>query len=151
VEDSRIEANAHGCAIELVTQGPVTIEADPELLRRAIENVLRNAIRYSPGGTAVEVSLETNGMARIQVRDFGPGVPDEALPLLFEPFYRVDSDRNRSSGGVGLGLSIARRAIQLHHGTIWALNANPGLRMEIELPVTGGREETKREKAGRTA
>ena len=151
VEDSRIEANAHGSTIELATQRPVTIEADPELLRRAIENVLRNAIRYSPSGTAVEVSLETNGTARIRVRDFGTGVPEETLPLLFEPFYRVDSDRNRSSGGVGLGLSIARRAIQLHHGTIRASNANPGLRVEIELPVAGEPSDSQREAAGKTA
>ena len=72
--------------------------------------------------------------AKIEVRDHGPGVPAEALGLLFEPFYRVESDRNRASGGVGLGLSIARRAIQLHHGSIRARNENPGLCVEIELP-----------------
>ena len=63
-------------------------------------------------------------------------MPDDTLGLLFEPFYRVEADRNRGSGGVGLGLSIARRAIQLHHGSIEATNANPGLRVQIELPGT---------------
>ena len=79
--------------------------------------------------------LESNGSARISVRDYGPGVPDEYLPRIFDPFYRVDSDRNRGSGGVGLGLAIARRAIVLHKGVIRARNASPGLLVEIELPA----------------
>lgn len=136
VDDSRIEAGAHGCALKLQSAGAAAIDGDPELLRRAVENVVRNAIRYAPAGSEIEVSLASaNGAARISVRDYGPGVPEQTLPLLFEPFYRVDSDRNRGSGGVGLGLSIARRAIQLHRGTIHAVNAQPGLRVEIELPL----------------
>jgi two-component system sensor histidine kinase CpxA len=71
----------------------------------------------------------------VEVRDQGPGVPEEALPRLFDAFYRVDSDRNRSSGGIGLGLSIARRAIELHKGTIRARNVHPGLEVELEIPV----------------
>jgi signal transduction histidine kinase len=135
VNDSRIEAEARHCRIALVTSGPVVVDGDAELLRRALENVVRNAIRYSPENAAVDVLLQRRGQAaHISVRDYGPGVPEESLALLFEPFYRVDSDRNRASGGVGLGLSIARRAIQLHHGTIRASNASPGLRVEIELP-----------------
>ena len=70
----------------------------------------------------------------MNVRDHGPGVPDEALPHLFDAFYRVETDRARSSGGIGLGLSIARRAIELHKGTIRARNAHPGLEVELELP-----------------
>ncbi len=135
VEDSRIEADARGCSLELNIRERATMNADPELVRRAVENVVRNAIRYSPPGTSVDVSLDVSGSAaRIQVRDHGPGVPAETLGLLFEPFYRVESDRDRASGGVGLGLSIARRAIQLHHGSIRATNENPGLCIEIELP-----------------
>jgi two-component system sensor histidine kinase CpxA len=73
--------------------------------------------------------------AQISVRDFGPGVPDAALSHLGSPFYRVDPSRDPSSGGVGLGLAIARRAIQLHHGT-WAVeNANPGLRVVMTIPA----------------
>jgi signal transduction histidine kinase len=136
VDDSTIEAQAHGCKLEYERRQPVTVEGDPELLRRAVENVIRNAIRYAPRETAVEVSLaRNNGTAVLDVRDRGPGVPDEALPRIFDAFYRVDSDRARSSGGVGLGLSIARRAIELHKGAIRARNARPGLEVEMELPA----------------
>jgi len=69
------------------------------------------------------------------VRDQGSGVPEEALPRLFDAFYRVEGDRDRASGGIGLGLSIARRAIELHRGSIRARNAQPGLEVEMELPV----------------
>jgi len=120
----------------LQASGPVTISGDPELLRRAAENVIRNAIRYAPPQTAVEVRLERVVSAvRVQVRDYGPGVPEEALDHIFDAFYRVEGDRNRGSGGVGLGLSIARRAVALHKGTLRARNANPGLLLEMELPV----------------
>jgi two-component system, OmpR family, sensor histidine kinase CpxA len=74
----------------------------------------------------------------VDVRDRGPGVPEEALPRLFDAFYRVETDRNRGSGGIGLGLSIARRAIELHKGHIRARNAGPGLEVELELPVKNG-------------
>jgi signal transduction histidine kinase len=123
VDDSLIEAAAHGCELKFEKREPVKVEGDPELLRRAIENVIRNAIRYSPRETAVEV------------RDHGPGVPEEALPRLFDAFYRVETDRNRNSGGIGLGLSLARRAIELHKGAIRAKNAQPGLEVEMELPA----------------
>src|SRR5207237_3752469 len=117
----------------------VKVEGDPELLRRAVENVIRNAIRYSPRETAVEVSLaRNNGKAVVDVRDRGPGVPEEALPRLFDAFYRVETDRNRNSGGIGLGLSIARRAIELHKGKIRARNVDPGLEVELELPCVSG-------------
>jgi two-component system sensor histidine kinase CpxA len=72
----------------------------------------------------------------VAVRDYGPGVPEEALPRLFDAFYRVGPHRDRNSGGIGLGLSIARRAIELHHGVIRARNAQPGLQVEMELPLT---------------
>ncbi len=137
VEESALEAAAHGCTVQYQSREPITVSGDPELLRRAVENVIRNAIRYSPRDTAVEVTLaRTNGHAVVAVRDHGPGVPEEALPRLFDPFYRVESDRNRTSGGIGLGLSIARRAIELHKGAIRARNAAPGLEVALELPVT---------------
>jgi signal transduction histidine kinase len=136
VDDSAIEAAAHGCTLEYAPHEPVTVAGDPELLRRAVENVIRNAIRYSPRETAVEVTLARHdGRVVVGVRDRGPGVPEAALPRLFDPFYRVESDRNRSSGGIGLGLSIARRAIELYTGTIRARNAHPGLEVELDLPV----------------
>jgi two-component system sensor histidine kinase CpxA len=137
VDDAAIEAAAHGCSLEYQHGDPVTIAGDPELLRRAVENVLRNAIRYAPRDTTVEVGLSRrDGGAVVEIRDRGPGVPEDALPRIFDPFYRVESDRNRLSGGIGLGLSIARRAVELHRGAIHASNANPGLRIDLEFPVT---------------
>ena len=137
VEDSRIEAEAHGCELAYDQHQPATVDGDPELLRRAVENVIRNAIRYAPPQTAVEVSLaRRNGSVVVDVRDRGPGVPEEALPRLFDAFYRVEPDRARSSGGAGLGLSIARRAIELHKGAVRARNAQPGLEVEMELPAS---------------
>ena len=136
VNDSSLEASAHGCAVAYAAREAVTVAGDPELLRRAVENVLRNAIRHSPRDTAVEVKVaRNNGRVVVDIRDHGPGVPEEALPRLFDAFYRVETDRNRSSGGIGLGLSIARRAIELHKGAIRARNAQPGLEVELELPV----------------
>jgi two-component system, OmpR family, sensor histidine kinase CpxA len=95
------------------------VEADPDLLRSAVENVVRNATRYTAEGTTVEVRLERQpagnreaGEIVVRVRDSGPGVPDEALQKIFEPFYRLDDARNRQTGGAGLGLSIADRAIR---------------------------------------
>lgn len=139
VDDSAIEAAAHGCRLIYDQHEPLTVEGDPELLRRAVENVIRNAIRYAPRESPVDVSLtRRNGTAVVDVRDRGPGVPETALPKLFDPFYRVESDRGRSSGGIGLGLSIARRAIELHKGSIRARNAQPGLEVELQLPVLNG-------------
>jgi signal transduction histidine kinase len=113
------------------------VQGQPELLLRAIENVVRNAIRHAPLDTAVEIDLELNDdVATIRVRDFGPGVPDDLLAAIFEPFVRVEGDRSRASGGVGLGLAIARRAVDLHQGKIKAQNAHPGLTVKIELPAT---------------
>ena len=112
------------------------VGGDQEVLGRSVGVVIGNAIRYSPRDTAVEVTLARgNGRAVVAVRDHGPGVPEDALPRLFDPFYRVESDRNRTSGGIGLGLSIARRAIELYKGTIRARNAHPGLEVELDLPV----------------
>jgi two-component system sensor histidine kinase CpxA len=120
------------------------MEGNPELLRRAIENIVRNAIRYSPDGSRVQVTLKRAGaLYRVAVRDFGSGVPAEALTQIFDPFYRVEEDRGRTSGGVGLGLAIAKRAVELHHGLIRASNQRPGLLVEIELPAPAEVQEEK--------
>jgi two-component system sensor histidine kinase CpxA len=138
VDDTSIEARAKGCELVLRGQADVVLDGDAELLRRAIENVVRNAIRYAPQGSPVEIDLDENGgSAVVRVRDFGPGVPSDAVERIFDPFYRVDSDRNRASGGTGLGLAIARRAVQLHGGVIRATNAHPGLLVTIGLPFGG--------------
>jgi len=132
---SSLEAEARGSEVRLVGTQPATVQGDAELLRRAIENVIRNAIRHAPEGTAVEAGMEVaGGRVTVRIRDYGPGVPEEALPRIFDAFYRVETDRDRASGGAGLGLSIARRAVELHQGTIRARNAEPGLLVEIDLP-----------------
>jgi signal transduction histidine kinase len=143
IEDCRLEAEVRGCRILLTGSSPVLVRGDPELLRRAVENVLRNAIRYAPEQSAVTVSQQPAGDGvEIAVRDYGPGVPDEALPKLFDPFFRVDDSRDAATGGVGLGLAIASRAVRLHHGQMKAANAHPGLRVAILLPARadGGAE-----------
>ena len=138
VEDCRVEAEARGCQISLAPQPEIAMHADREVLRRAVENVLRNGIRYTPGGTAVDVELQViPGTARISVRDYGPGVPEDVLSKIFQPFFRVDDSRHTATGGVGLGLAIASRSIGLHHGKLWAENVHPGLRVWIELPLAG--------------
>jgi two-component system sensor histidine kinase CpxA len=135
VEDCGVEAQARSCELRFVPPPSITVDGDPELLRRAIENIVRNAIRYSPPEREVEISLRDRGAtAQVVVRDYGPGVPNDALGRIFDPFYRVDPDRSRLGGGVGLGLSIARRAVELHDGALRASNADPGLLVEIEIP-----------------
>jgi signal transduction histidine kinase len=135
MDDARIEAEKKHVILN-GSLSNVTMTGNPELLRRAIENLIRNAIRYSPEGTEVDVSLSKVGSVyRVSVRDHGAGVPEESLPSIFDPFYRVEKDRGRTSGGVGLGLAIAKRAVELHHGTMRASNVKPGLRVEIDLPA----------------
>lgn len=136
VEICSVEAGARNTRLELREPRSVTIRGDEELLRRAIENVIRNAIRYEPEGSAIEISLDKEDSSLvIRIRDHGPGAPEASLPHLFEPFYRVEGDRSRQSGGTGLGLAIARRAVELHQGSITAGNAQPGLLVEIRLPA----------------
>ena len=136
VYDSLLEAKAKDCTLLLRAPVPATLSGDEELIRRALENVIRNAIRYAPHNTSVDVDLTRSAAAAlVTVRDYGPGVPPEALTRIFDPFYRVDSDRNRASGGLGLGLAIARRSVELHKGKLSAQNANPGLLVTIQLPL----------------
>jgi signal transduction histidine kinase len=137
VYDSLLEAKAKDCALLLKAPAAVVVTGDEELIRRALENVLRNAIRYAPRGTSVDIDLARfPDAAVVSVRDYGPGVPDESLSRIFDPFYRVDSDRNRASGGLGLGLAIARRSVQLHKGKLAAQNAHPGLLVTMEFPMS---------------
>jgi len=117
---------------------PLLVAGDEDLLRRAIENVVRNAMFYTSPGTKVEVALASpdGRSAALQIRDHGPGVPEDALAHLFEPFYRVDQARARKTGGAGIGLSICERAVRLHGGRVTARNARPrGLIVDISLPL----------------
>jgi two-component system sensor histidine kinase CpxA len=136
IGDTSVESDARSVALHLDASEGLEFRGDRELLRRAVENVLRNAIRFAPEKTAVDIALRRhNDNAVIAVRDYGPGVPEESLANLFKPFFRVEADRNRDSGGVGLGLSIAQRAVAIHQGQIRASNTHPGLLVEIELPA----------------
>jgi signal transduction histidine kinase len=140
VDDCRIEAQLfRRCSIRVRGELSGEVVGDGELLRRAFENVLRNAIRYSPEGANIDVAVDDHStMANLMVRDYGPGVPAELLNQIFEPFFRVEEARAEDTGGVGLGLSIAKRAVRLHRGTIVAENASPGLRVQISLPKVAG-------------
>lgn len=135
--DVEIEAQSRGCSIQLDRIPECWIEGNPELLRSAFENVVRNAIRYTESGTAVRISAQCeHATARIFVQDHGPGVPESDLDKVFKPFYRVDTSRERRTGGVGLGLAIAERAIKLHNGKITARNMKEGgFQVEILLPL----------------
>jgi signal transduction histidine kinase len=129
------EVEPRVCNIRVDAQFSGQVFCDRELLRRAVENLLRNAIRYSPEHAPIDVLLAQNiRNVTITVRDYGLGVPDRSLVQIFEPFFRVDEAREMDSGGVGLGLSIVKRVVDLHHGTVAAHNAYPGLRVEIALP-----------------
>lgn len=139
IADAEFEAESRDRHVRLLECTPCTIEGTRLNLRRAIENVVRNAVRYTANGTDVEVRLRANSQAIVTVRDHGPGVPEEALDDIFRPFFRVQDARDRESGGVGIGLAIAQRAVERHGGRIAARNAeNGGLEVKIEIPVHSG-------------
>lgn len=122
--------------VDLQIERGVTVVGDAELLRRAVENVVANAMQHGHEARVQIQLAAADGTARVVVRDFGPGVPDEVLSEIFKPFYRVDDARSQTQGGgIGLGLAIAQRAVTLHGGRIWAENAHPGLRVTLEVPL----------------
>ena len=131
-----IEANDRDCSFNIDVVEAGTLEGDPGLLRSALENIVRNAIRHSPRGTTVDIhaTRDASGTIQLCVRDYGTGVPISSLEKIFQPFYRVESDRNRSTGGTGLGLAIAKRIITVHGGSVKAENSNPGLRVAVSFP-----------------
>lgn len=139
VVDARFEASADNKHVEWTSNGPVEIEGDPGLIRSAIENVLRNAVRFTEEGTAVIVVMQHTGTeVRIVIEDRGPGVPEAELQRIFEPFYRVAEARDRDSGGTGLGLAITARVVLLYGGEVVASNRpDGGLSVSIRLPVPG--------------
>jgi two-component system, OmpR family, sensor histidine kinase CpxA len=142
VKDAEFEALGRNCRVRCEISDHPAVMGTAALLHSAIENVVRNAMRYTGEGTQVEVRLAqvnaANGLeAVIRVSDEGPGVPEAALDKLFRPFYRIDDARVRQTGGVGLGLSITDRAVRLHHGSVKAANRpGGGLVVEIRLPAT---------------
>ncbi len=141
-EDAEFEAQARHCHVRSEIQaGNWAVRGEDSLLHSAIENVVRNAIRYTREGSTVEIRLERKNSpagaeAVVGVADCGSGVPEDALEKLFQPFYRLDDDRGRQTGGVGLGLAITERAVRFHGGRVAAFNrAEGGLLVEIHLPL----------------
>lgn len=138
VHDARIEAQTAGKGVLFRADGPVTVLGEPELLASCIENIVRNAVRYTRPDTAVTITIgpEEGGRCRLTVRDYGDGVPESQLSTIFEPFRRVDEGRRVDDGGAGIGLAIARQAALLHGGTINAANAvGGGLAVTVCLPL----------------
>ncbi len=140
-EDADFEARSLNRRVEVLSRDECSVDGNEDLLRRAIENVARNAVRYTQEGGAVDISLrriQDDGTPRgvITIRDHGRGVPEESIPHLFKPFYRAGHGRDRESGGAGLGLAITEAAVRLHNGTVQAMNAGDGgLIIEISLPI----------------
>ena len=142
--DANFEAQALGKSVCLQTSGSIILRnADPHALRSACENIIRNAVRFTPPASDVQIVLQVDRsaphpVASLSVRDHGPGVPEDSLHAIFQPFYRVTRD-GEATGGNGLGLAIASEAIRLHRGTIRAENLRPtGLEITVQLPVASG-------------
>lgn len=137
--DADLEAQARDVALKVDVHHTAVLEANPELLRRAMENVIRNAIRHTPRRSTIDICLarlDEPPEMLLQIRDYGTGAPEDQLEDLFRPFFRADDSRTRSTGGTGLGLAIAARAVRLHGGRITASNApGGGLVVDIHLPL----------------
>ena len=106
------------------------------LVERAFDNLLRNAIRFAPAGSELLIGAAISGeSAELWVQDQGPGVPEEELLRIFDPFTQVDSARDHAAGGYGIGLALVKRIVELHDGSVLAENRFPGLRITMRLPL----------------
>jgi two-component system sensor histidine kinase CpxA len=141
VADARFEAQRHAKSVILAENAAPAIPGHAQLIASAIDNIVRNGLRHTAPQSAVEISVDaTQTEAMITVRDHGPGVPASDVEKIFSPFYRVESRRERD--GVGLGLPIARRSIEVHRGTVSAANASDGgLCVTIRLPLDSSVED----------
>lgn len=137
VDDARFEAETSGCRVEFEAHGEATLQGNAELLHRAVENVVRNALKHSPAGGLVSIAVRVNANDRsvsISVSDEGAGVPESELHAIFEPFFR--GNQANAPDGHGLGLAISQRVIMAHHGSISAGNRTTGgLCVTLSLPV----------------
>src|SRR5215469_4129838 len=146
-EDAEFEAQERHCHVRTtLSEANWDVRGNASLLHSAVENVVRNAIRYTQEGSSVEIEMTRQARpggaeAVLRISDSGPGVPRDALGKLFEPFYRLDDARGRQTGGVGLGLAITERAVRFHGGKVAAFNrAEGGLTVEIRLPLIAGEQ-----------
>lgn len=153
IPDAEFEARQRDCSIVFHSDGEYTVLGNRGLLYSAVENVVRNAIRYTPGGSEVEIDLYANGglaasrsgqetsQVRIDVSDHGPGIPADQLEAVFRPFHRVDHARSPDTGGFGVGLAIADRAVRLHKGEMQALPRDGGgVTIRMTLLTTSSEE-----------
>ena len=124
--------------MEFTASRPVEVMGDPTRLRQVIDNLLANVRAHTPPGTTATVRVDQVGdQAEIEVRDTGPGMPDEEARRVFERFYRVDPARTRTSGGSGLGLSIVAAIVAAHGGTVSATSSpGSGMVVTVRLPMT---------------
>ena len=135
-EDFTFQGEIENKKIKADIVGGLPVHGDSRQLERMFSNILSNAIFYSPPNSVIHMEARPDGAnIRISIRDYGPGVPEERLEDIFQAFYRVDSSRARTSGGVGLGLAVAREIVVQHGGEIRARNADPGLEVVITLPL----------------
>jgi two-component system sensor histidine kinase CpxA len=138
--DVEFEAEQRLCQIRLLNHCDCVVQGSPELIYRAIENIVRNAVRYTREQSVVELKLSCEqqvgaSMVILDVSDRGPGLPENELENIFRPFYRADDARQRDTGGFGVGLAIANRVVRLHHGEVWARNRpDGGLVVSLKLP-----------------
>jgi two-component system, OmpR family, sensor histidine kinase CpxA len=147
VSNADFESRNRDCRVAFAARGQFLVRGNIELLGSAIENVIRNAIRYTASGTTIEVTIDgekrsdastpkSESCVCLTIRDYGPGVSESELVSILQPFYRAAEARDRQSGGVGLGLAIADRVIRIHGGSIRARNVEPrGLQFEVHLPA----------------
>lgn len=139
--DTALEAEARGCQVTAAAETGLSVMGSRELLRRAIENVTRNAVRYTASGTTVTIGARRRdvgdrSVAVVEVADRGPGVSEDMLGEMFQPFVRCDRNRDRRTGGVGLGLAIAKRAVEYHGGAVRAENLpEGGLKVVMVVPL----------------
>jgi two-component system phosphate regulon sensor histidine kinase PhoR len=120
-----------------VSPGIPSILIDPLKITQVLENLLENAVKYTPKGSRVEVTARLDDRdVEVAVADNGPGIPPEDIPHIFERFYRVDKGRSREKGGTGLGLSIVKHIVHLHQGRVWVESAlEKGTTFRFRVPV----------------
>jgi two-component system, OmpR family, sensor kinase len=138
VRDANFEGAVKNCRVRLEGAAKAALNGNRELLRSAIENVLRNAVRYSPPDANVDVSIaRSDSGVLILIRDRGPGVPESELERIFEPFYRVAESRDRDTGGEGIGLAITAQVMKAHGGSAKAANTpGGGFEVRLNLPAS---------------